>query len=233
MKPLVLICSEDAEFYLIFGHILSEAGFASLLAGEGEEAIRLARERELQAVILDCQPGRVAWSLTCARLKGDPRSRPVPVVALIAPGAENQHLDLLKAGTDESFVRPFAPVKLLAHLHARLQGASGRDNEFADGEQLICGELEIRLASNRVRCRGQMLRLGSIEFHLLRQLIKSRGKVSSRDDLIKAAWPANIEVGTRTVDVHISRLRKALKAVSAKKVIRTVRSAGYSLVDQD
>ncbi|RWI16558.1 response regulator transcription factor [Mesorhizobium sp.] len=233
MKPVVLICSEDAEFYLIFGHILGEAGFGSLLAGKGEEAIRLAHERELQAVILDCQPGRAAWSATCARLKGDPRSRPLPVVALIAPGAESQHLDLLKTGVDDSFVRPFAPAKLLARLQARLHGAPGRATDFLDGEELICGELEIRPASNRVRYAGHQLRLGTIEFKLLRQLITSRGTVSSRDDLIRAAWPANTDVDARTVDVHISRLRKALKTVSSRKVIRTIRSAGYSLVEHD
>ncbi|UCI31960.1 response regulator transcription factor [Mesorhizobium sp. B4-1-4] len=232
MKPLVLICSKEADFYLVFGHILEEAGFASELAGCVDEAVQLASERGPHAVVLDCQPADAAWDAVCGRLKGDPRSRALPVIALIAPGAENQHLGLLKAGIDEIFVRPFAPAKLLTYLRAKLSRApTGSDGE--DDPSLICGDLKIRLASHKVRWSGQQLHLGPIEFNLLRYLVENRGKVCSRDELIRAAWSDNHHVDTRTVDVHVSRLRKTMKTVSPRNVIRTIRSAGYALDEHD
>lgn len=231
MKPLVVICSEDPEFYLVFAHILEEAGFTSELAGGIEEAVQTVRERQPQAVVLDCQPVCAGGPAICARLKGDPRSSTLPIVALIAPGAENQHLGLLKAGIDECFVRPFAPAKLLASLRANLSGAPVGSSD--DDPSLICGGLKIRLASHKVRWNGQQLHLGPIEFNLLRYLVENRGKVCSREELIKATWPENLNVDERTIDVHISRLRKVLKTVSSNVFIRTVRAAGYAIEEQD
>ncbi|WFU51648.1 response regulator transcription factor [Sinorhizobium terangae] len=234
MKPLVLICSEDPEFYLNFSHVLEVDGFASDLAASVEEAIRQVTEREPQAVVLDCQPTNAVGPTICARIKSELRTSALPVVALIAPGAEHQHLDLLKAGIDESFVRPIAPAKLLAYLRAQLAiarlGLDGGEN----GRLLIWGDLEMRLASHQIRCcNGQRVHLSSIEFNLLRYLIENRGKVCSRGELIEAAWPDNIHVDARTVDVHISRIRKALSSVAAHNCIQTVRSAGYALEQEE
>jgi len=233
MKPLVLICSEDAEFYLNFSHVLEVDGFASDLAASVEEAVRQVNEREPQAVVLDCQPANAVGPTICARIKSELRTSALPVVALIAPGAEYQHLDLLKAGVDESFVRPIAPAKLLAYLRAKLAMARCF-NRGENGRLLIWGDLEMRLASHQIRCcNGQRIHLSSIEFNLLRYLIENRGKVCSRDELIEAAWPDNIHVDARTVDVHISRIRKALSSLSAHNGIQTVRSAGYTLEEEE
>ena len=91
----------------------------------------------------------------------------------------------------------------------------------------------MKLDAHRVRGNGHDIHLGPIEFNVLRLMIEAPGKVFSRDELIGAAWPPNIHVGARTVDVHISRIRKALKTASPGSVIRTVRSAGYSLEKPD
>jgi len=229
MKPLVLICSQDAEFYLFLSHILGVDGFTSEPAGGVKEALALTDEREFQAVVLDCGPASATGSTICVRLKGEPRTAGLPVIALIAPGAENQHLDLLKAGIDESFVRPVAPAKLLDFLRAKLALPKRGSNGIEDGRGLCCGSLEMKFDAHRVRGNGHDIHLGPIEFNLLRHLLEAPGKVFSRDELIGAAWPENIHIGARTVDVHISRIRKALKTASPGSVIRTVRSAGYSL----
>ncbi|MER9227812.1 response regulator transcription factor [Mesorhizobium sp. M0664] len=233
MKPLVLICSQDPEFYLVHSHILEVDGFTIQLAGGVEEALALASEREPKAVVLDCQPTSATGSTICARFKGEPRTGGLPVIALIAPGAENQHLDLLKAGIDESFVRPFAPAKLLDCLRTKLALPQPGSNGIKNGSWLCCGSLEMKLDAHRVRGNGHDIHLGPLEFNLLRQFLEAPGKVFSRDELIDAAWPDNIHIGERTVDVHISRIRKALKAASPGSVIRTVRSAGYSLEKPD
>ncbi|MER9443064.1 response regulator transcription factor [Mesorhizobium sp. M0340] len=233
MKPLVLICSQDAELYLFLSHILGVDGFTSEPAGGVKEALALADQRELQAVVLDCGPASATGSTICARFKGEPRTGGLPVIALIAPGAENQHLDLLKAGIDESFVRPFAPAKLLDCLRTKLALPQPGSNGIKNGSWLCCGSLEMKLDAHRVRGNGHDIHLGPLEFNLLRQFLEAPGKVFSRDELIDAAWPDNIHIGERTVDVHISRIRKALKAASPDSVIRTVRSAGYSLEKPD
>lgn len=233
MKPLVLICSQDPEFYLVHSHILEVDGFTIQLAGGVEEALALASEREPKAVVLDCQPTSATGSTICARLKGEPRTGGLPVIALIAPGAENQHLDLWKAGIDESFVRPFAPAKLLDCLRTKLALPKPGSNGIENGSWLCCGSLEMKLDAHRVRGNGHDIHLGPIEFNLLRHLLENPGKVFSRDELIGAAWPDNIHIGARTVDVHISRIRRALKTASPGSVIRTVRSAGYSLEKPD
>ncbi|MCA1494884.1 response regulator transcription factor [Ensifer sp. NBAIM29] len=233
MGPLVLICSQDAEFYLVYSHILEIDGFASELAGGLEEALAVAGERGPQAVLLDCQSASAAAPTICARLKRELQIGDLPVIAMIAPGAEGQHLDLLKAGVDESFVRPIAPAMLLDSLRAKVILAQQGSYEIENGRSLCCGDVEMRLDMYRVRCNGQEIHLGPIEFKLLRHLLENRGKVFSRGELISAVWPANIHVGERTVDVHISRLRRTLETSSPRRIIRTTRSAGYSLEGPD
>ncbi|WEJ08568.1 response regulator transcription factor [Sinorhizobium prairiense] len=231
MNPLVLICSQDAEFYLIYSHILRMDGFASELASGLEDALAMAGERRAQAVVLDCQPAGAAASTICTELKRDLQIGDLPVIALIAPGAGSQQLDLLKAGIDESFLRPIAPAKLLDYLRAKTVSARPEPHEIENGRSLCYGDVEMRVDTFRVRCDGQEMHLGPIEFNLLRHLLEHPGKVFSRGELIGAVWPDNIHVGERTVDVHISRLRRTLETSSPRRIIRTIRSAGYSLED--
>ncbi|RVT68967.1 response regulator transcription factor [Rhizobium sp. BT03] len=225
MNPMVLICSQDAEFYLNYSHILRMAGFASGLAGGFEEVLAMVDERDAQAVVLDCQPTSVAFSKSCVRLKRKLQLGDVPVVALIPPGAGSQQLDLLKAGIDESFIRPVAPAKVIDYLRAKTVSAPPAPH----GRSLCCGDLEMMVDTYRVRCSGQEIHLGPIEFNLLRHLLEHPQKTFSRGDLIRAVWPDNIHVGERTVDVHISRLRRTLGTSSPRRIIRTIRSAGYCL----
>jgi two-component system phosphate regulon response regulator PhoB len=228
MKPLIAICSQDAEFYLVLDHILSVDGFTSALASDVDEMIELAAETSVHAWVLDCRRDS-QMADTCSRLRQDARSSPLPVVALIAPGAENQHLALLKAGIDESFVRPLAPANLAGYLRSKL-GTRRQFGLRSDSKMLLTyGDIEMQLDTHHVHCNGREVLLGPIEFKLLRHMLENPEKVLSRDDLIEAAWPGNVYVGPRTVDVHISRLRRSLKQSSHIDAIRTVRLGGYAL----
>jgi two-component system phosphate regulon response regulator PhoB len=224
MKPLIAICSQDTEFYLLLSHILEVDGFASTLASSVDEALMLAATKPVQVVVLDCRPDN-QLAAGSARLRQDARTAALPCVALVSPGAEVQHIQLLRSGMDELFVRPFAPAKLLEYLRSRL-GAGQRSQR---GRSLTYSDVEMQIDTHRVRCAGKEILLGPIEFKLLRHMLENPEKVISRDELIEVAWPISAGVGARMVDVHISLLRKILKQSSQSAAIRTVRLAGYAL----
>lgn len=228
MNPLVAICSRDAEFYLLFSHILEADGFTSVLAGSIDEVLELAVERPVQVVVLDCRPDN-HLAVGSARLKQDARTGALPCVALISPGAEIQHIQLLQSGMDEGFVRPFAPAKLLDYLRSRLDVGQRPGHRPASGKSLKYSDVEMQIETHRVRCAGKEVLLGPIEFKLLRHLLEHPEKVLSRDELIGVAWPNSAGVSARMVDVHISQLRKVFKQSSHGAAIRTVRLAGYAL----
>ena len=232
MKPKIVICSHDAEFYLVLSHILKVDGFSSALASDVDEMVELAAETPVDAWVMDCRPHNHMADV-CSRLRQDPRISTLPVVALIAPGAEDQHIGLLKSGIDESFIRPLAPAKLLDYLHTRLGTGRQFGSRTQSAMSLNYGDIEMQIDTHHVRCKGTEVSLGPIEFKLLRHMLEHPGKVFSRDELIGAAWPGNIYVGPRTVDVHISRLRTSIKQSAHTNPIRTVRLGGYALEYQE
>lgn len=228
MKPLIVICSLDAEFYLFLSHILAVDGFASALTSNVDEMLDLAAEMPVDALVLDCRPDN-QMADNCRRLRQDDRTSALPVIALIGPGAETQHIVLLKAGIDEGFVRPLAPAKLLDYLRTRLGSGRPPGLRPEGAMSLSYGDIEMQIGRHHVRRNGREIVLGPIEFKLLRHLLENPERVLSREELIEVAWPGNVYVGLRTVDVHISRLRRSLKQASHGDVIRTIRLGGYAL----
>src|SRR5439155_10538229 len=192
MEPVAIICSQDAELYIILEYILGVDGYKTLLAGNVEEAAERTTETSPAAIILDCRPGGLPVATLCARLKQEPTTRAILLVALIAPGAEDQHIALLKAGVDDSLVRPLVPAKLLASLRSK-RTADARGNLHGH-PVLNFGDMEMRSDSFRVRRGENEIQLGAIEFRLLRHLLENPGGIFSREDLIAVAWPNNIHV---------------------------------------
>lgn len=230
MKPIVVICSRDAELYLILEHILKVEGFDARLANDLEDAVLSATEQP-GAFIIDCQPQGLDALALLEKLKQETAVRNVPVVALIAPGAENQHVALLRAGIDDGLVRPLVPATLVSSLRSHIQ--QPRRTALPDGaNRLVFGSLEMRPESFRVRRNDKEVYLRTIEFRIFRYLIENRGRVFSREELIAAVWPNNVHVSARTVDVHISRLRAALRGIGCRDLIRTERSGGYRIDDE-
>ena len=234
MKPIVLIFSADLDFFLLLEHILDADGFVARLVDDVDETLQQVANQEPVAVMLDCQPDSFRTSEICGRLKQHDAMRRVPVIALIGQGAERQLSELLKLELDENFVRPFSPAKLIEYLRGLL--VTGRTNRipvpYSPDKVLRVGDIEMQLDTYRVARAGRDVRLGPIEFQLLRHFLEHPGRVFSREELIDVAWPAAAAVSLRTVDVHIGRLRRMLQSSGEGDMIRTVRSAGYSLDGQ-
>jgi two-component system phosphate regulon response regulator PhoB len=230
MRPLVLISSKDPDFFLVFGHILSVAGFdTQLITGDNEIARTIDVAKPL-AVILDCHPGDRAIAKQASFLKSGAAANGTPVAALVAPRSGKLHLDLIKAGVDEIFSRPFPPAQLLTWLHGKARSAKlSRETESGD---LVHGEFRLERQTHRTFYKQKEITMPPIEFKLLRSMLANPGKVFSREELVASAWPEHAAADVRGVDVHVARLRKKLRASVGSDVIRTVRSAGYAFAPE-
>jgi two-component system phosphate regulon response regulator PhoB len=224
----IVVASTDADYYLLLSHILSEAGFSVLVASSSAEVIHQCRQSRPIAILLDCRSGEDLALSSCQDLKDDPETFGIQTVVLIAPGAEHQYLNLMRAGMDESFVRPIAPSKLIGFLED-LAGLPVSGLRHRDGRDiLVHRDIEIDLDAHRVSRKGIPVHLGPIEFRILRHLMENAGRICTRDALVEAGWQQGRFVDRRTINVHMGRLRKAL-GESGGDLIRTVRSAGYVL----
>jgi len=228
VKRPVAFYSQDAQFYLMFAHILQFEGLATLLVTSIEEALATAAQQPLGAIVLDCRM-ETQLASHVARLKQDPLTRTLPCIALVSPGAQTQHIALIKSGVDEYLATPFAPAKLVDFLRSSLGLDRRARDRSAHTSSFTYGDVELDPETCLAHCGGKALSVGPIEFRLLRHLLEHPERVIGREEFIAAAWPGKSRVSASTVDVHISQLRKLLKRHSRKTAIRTVRLAGYSL----
>ncbi|EJC71717.1 response regulator with CheY-like receiver domain and winged-helix DNA-binding domain [Rhizobium leguminosarum bv. trifolii WSM2012] len=224
MTELLVIVSRDADYYLMLSYILKEAGYRAMLVDVPSEAVAIAEESEAAAIIVDCQPGSQILANIASGLKERELTSDITLIALVAEKAA--YLDILKANVDESFTRPMPPERLLTYLH----GAIGNPlDELAKRPVPMFDEVRLDAGARRVLVRGAPVNLSPIEFRLLSALMNDAGRVFSRAELIDIAWPKRAFVEPRTVDVHIGRLRRALKRALGRDVIRTVPKVGYAI----
>ncbi|TFI57990.1 phosphate regulon transcriptional regulatory protein PhoB [Sphingomonas parva] len=221
---LLLVEDDRALAELLLFHFGKE-GFAVEHTTDGEEALLLAEERPPDIVILDWMIEGVSGIEVCRRLRRREATANVPIIMLTARGEEADRIRGLETGADDYVTKPFSPRELVARVAAVLR----RVRPALAGGQLRFADLEMDLAAHKVRRAGRAVALGPTEFRLLRHFMEHPGRVFSRERLLDAVWPHDAEIEARTVDVHIRRLRKALNESGGKDVIRTVRSAGYSL----
>jgi two-component system phosphate regulon response regulator PhoB len=231
VRPLILIGSADSDYFLLLEHILETDGFETVFGKSVEEIVHLAAECDPFAILLDAWSGSFSAAFTCVQLKKDSRTARISTIALIRPEAQSQYVDLLKAGIDESFIRPIAPSRLLEFLRTRARRSGHCFKAMKSDTSLFYAGIGMNLETHRVNRNGLDIHLGPIEFKLLQHLMRNGGQVCGRGDLIANAWPRNIHVEPRTVNVHIGRLRRALSWNGSPDLIRTVRSIGYALED--
>jgi len=224
-KPVLLLVEDDRALAdLLLWHFDKE-GYDVVRTADGDEALLLAEERPPDLVILDWMIEGVSGIEVCRRLRRRSGTAHVPIIMLTARGEESDRIRGLQTGADDYVTKPFSPRELIARVGAVLR----RVRPALAGELLTYGDIEMDVDAHRVRRSGRAVQLGPTEFRLLRHLMENPGRVFSRERLLDSVWAHDPEIDTRTVDVHVRRLRQALNGAGRPDLIRTVRSAGYSL----
>ena len=225
MQPYILIVEDEPDIVELLKYNLEAADYEVGIARDGDEAEISLAERQPDALLLDWMLPGVSGIELCRRIRRRPETRMLPIIMLTARGEENDRLRGLDSGADDYVTKPFSPAEVIARLRAVLRRAL----PSTAAETLEYADITLDLAGHRVERAGRNIHLGPTEFRLLRHLMEHPGRVYSREQLLDAVWGRDIYVEARTVDVHIRRLRKALNEGDAVDLIRTVRSAGYSL----
>lgn len=223
-KKLLLVEDDKALAELLIWHFEREE-FDVRRTGDGEEALMLAEEEHADVIILDWMIEGISGLEVCRRLRRRESTANVPIIMLTARGEESDRVRGLEVGADDYITKPFSPRELMARVSAVLR----RVRPALAGEQLSYADIEMDVAAHRVRRSGKAVQLGPTEFRLLKKLLENPGRVFSRERLLDSVWSHDPDIDARTVDVHIRRLRKALNQGGRLDLIRTVRSAGYSL----
>ncbi len=223
----VLIVEDDLDIAELVAHHLHKAGYASEILTSGAEVMPLVRERPPALVVLDLMlPGRNGLDV-CRSMRADPRTSGVPIIMLTARTDETDRIVGLELGGDDYVTKPFSPKELVARVGAVLRRAR---REQPPRSLLRFGLVTVDTDRHLVACDGREVRLTAKEFLLLRYLIEHRGRVLSRDVLLSDVWGYTYTGGTRTVDVHIRRLREKLPLLAG--AIVTVKQFGYKLVEE-
>ena len=225
MKPRLLIVEDDAALSELLVWQFENAGFQVEQTPDGEEALLLATEHAPDVIILDWMIEQVPGIEVCRRLRRSPDTAQIPIIMLTARSAEEDRVRGLETGADDYVTKPFSPRELIARVQALLR----RSKPAATGQTLMFEGVELDPVAHRVNSGGKPVDMGPTEFRLLRYFLERPRRVLSRAQLIDGVWSHDAEIDERTVDVHVGRLRKALKAGLAGDPIRTVRSEGYSL----
>ena len=223
--PKLLLVEDDPALSELLEYRFASEGYDVRVTGDGDEALVLAAEEAPDLVILDWMIEGTSGIEVCRRLRRDKATAHVPIIMLTAREAEEDRIRGLDTGADDYVTKPFSPRELLARVAAVLR----RMRPALAGEAIEIGDLRLDPVAHRVERKGQQLRLGPTEYRLLRFFMEHPRRVFSRGQLLDAVWGTGSDIGERTVDVHIRRLRQAIALPQAVDPIRTVRSAGYAL----
>ena len=224
-KGRILLVEDDRPLVELIQFHLAKVGYETRQTANGDEALLLVRESPPDLVLLDWMIEGTSGIEVCRQLSRMKLTRQVPIIMMTARGEESDRIRGLDTGADDYITKPFSPKEMLARVAAVLR----RVRPALAGETLTFQDLEMDLATYRVRRGGQPVHLSPSEFRLLRHFMESPRRVFTREGLLDTVWSEGSELDLRTVDVQIRRIRKALNEGGRPDLIRTVRSAGYAL----
>ena len=224
MKEKILIVDDEKDIVKMLDYNLKKEGCKTFFAYDGEKALDTAEKEHPGLILLDLMLPGIDGLEVCRALKKSPKTCGIPIIMITAKSQEIDKVVGLELGADDYIVKPFSVKELLARVKAVLRRV--KDKEMFT-EIMNIGSLTVDFSKISVRLKGKEINLTSKEFELLKTLIKSAGRVLSRDNLLDGIWgfDSAMEIQTRTVDVHIRTLRKKLKG-EAKRII-TVKNYGY------
>jgi two-component system phosphate regulon response regulator PhoB len=224
-QPTVLIVEDEPAQREVLAYNLEAEGFRVVKAENGEEGLIMVDEETPDIIVLDWMLPNVSGIEVCRRLKTKSDTRSIPILMLSARSEEVDKVRGLETGADDYVVKPYSVIELMARVRAQLR----RTRPATVGERLEFEDIILDAETHRVTRDGEALKLGPTEFRLLSTFMEKPGRVWSREQLLDRVWGRDIYVDTRTVDVHIGRLRKALTRFGGSDPLRTVRGAGYAL----
>ncbi len=224
-QPRVLLVEDEPAQRTVLAYNLEAEGFAVTQADNGEDAMVLVDEEDPDIIILDWMMPKVSGIEVCRRLKMRPDTRGIPIIMLSARAEEVDRIRGLETGADDYVIKPYSVLELMARARAQLR----RVRPSTAGVVLEHEDIRLDPESHRVYRGEKVLKLGPTEFKLLVTLMERPGRVFSREQLLDLVWGRDIYVDTRTVDVHVGRLRKSLMQFGGGDPVRTVRGAGYAL----
>lgn len=226
MPKTILVVDDEPDLVEVVRYNLEQAHYRVVTAASGAAALNQVRKANPELLVLDIMLPDLSGTEVCRTLRGDPRTRAIPIIFLTAKVEEVDRVVGLELGADDYLTKPFSPRELVLRVGAILRRAAGRDAEGGAG---VVEVAQIRLDpdSHQVWVAGAEVNLTATEFLLLETLLRHPGRVFSRDQLLDRVWGITAEVTTRTVDTHINRLRDRLGTQAEQ--VETVRGVGYRL----
>jgi two-component system phosphate regulon response regulator PhoB len=225
MLANILLVEDEKAIVTLIKYNLEKEGFKVFCSETGEDALKIIKEKTPDLVILDWMLPDTSGIDVCRQIKIDKKFKNIPVLILTAKGEPDDKIKGLEVGADDYVTKPFNNKELLLRVKSLIK----RSKPSLLEDLGIFKDLKIDRITRKVFRANKEIKLGPIEYKLLDFLIKSPQRVYSREQLLNNVWGENINVETRTVDVHIRRLRKAINIDKKNDLIRTVRSSGYSL----
>jgi two-component system, OmpR family, phosphate regulon response regulator PhoB len=221
----VLVVDDEPDIVALIAYHLARAGYRVSTSPNGADALAMAARELPSLVVLDLMlPGLSGYEVL-ERLRASEQTRDTPVLMLTARREEEDRIRGLTLGADDYLTKPFSPRELVLRVGAILRRAGGGGSPA--GDLLSVGELRIDRGQHTVEVDGRAVELTPTEYKLLLVLCERRGRVQGRDQLLETVWEAAPDIQTRTVDMHVQRLRAKLG--SAGELIETVRGFGYRI----
>ena len=225
MSATVLIVEDEKSISTLLKYNLEKEGYTIIISQNGEDGIEQVKKNLPDLVILDWMLPDLSGIAVCDLIKREPRLKSIPVIMLTAKSEETDKIRGFETGADDYVTKPFSTKELVLRVQALLKRVKPSLTE----DIVVFKDLKIDRLSRRVYRGDNQIKLGPTEYNLLNFFIKNPSRVYSREQLLNQVWGNTIYVETRTVDVHIRRLRKAINLEGKVDLIRTVRSAGYAL----
>jgi DNA-binding response OmpR family regulator len=225
-KGTILIIDDEKDLIELVRYNLEKDGYDAISANDGQTGLEIAQRHKLDLIVLDLMMPGMDGLEVCRRLRTDPRTGRIPLIMLTAKATEADRIVGLELGADDYITKPFSPRELVARVKAILR----RTTTQTEPEQLIRhGDLSIDVTRHEVSVAGKPVALTATEFRILHFLASKPGRVLSRDDIIDAALGRDANVFDRTIDVHITAIRRKLGKGADQ--IETIRGFGYKFRD--